>query len=109
MLPWWAASLVANVAIQWIEYANRTSPSPNFLATFYKTWPAVLLAQWALFLAFRGSPTWLIGWCWFTFMNCMMRVGASWYVAGEVPSWITLGGCVVISVGAFLVSWGARH
>lgn len=107
MLPWWAWSLTANVGIQCIEYLNRTSPSPDFGRTLIRSAPLILLSQWGLFHAWRGAPSWLLAWAFFTVCNNALRIMFSWQLGGEPPTWTSLLGCLVIGLGASIMAYGS--
>lgn len=108
-MPWWMASLISNAAIIVVEYLNRNTPG-GWLAVLPRTAPLIVVAQWALYTAWHGAPTWMHAWVVFTLGNSCMRIAAVHAFAGhEVTSWPHAGlGILVITAGAFLVKEGLR-
>jgi hypothetical protein len=94
-------SLMANVAIQAVEYVNRSGEG-GFLFTFSRTWPLILLAQWGLFETWRHAPHFLTAWLFFTVCNAAMRLTVSKYLLGETFAWwgplgvVGMMGCAMI-------------
>ena len=107
-MPWYVASLLANVAIIATEYLNRIGAGPSWIRVLPKTLPFIAAAQYGLFVAFSQAPSWLAGWAFFTVGNSIMRVAAVHAMAGhEVASWPHAAlGIGVMMAGAFLVKEG---
>lgn len=105
-MPWWAFSLVANVAITAIEYLNRAGGYPSFGRALMHTAPLIVLAQWGLFRAWRDAPSLLVAWAFFAVGNCVMRIGSSYFAVHEPPSWVMLAGVALMLAGAYVVKVG---
>lgn len=106
MLPWYLASLIANVAIIATEYLNRNATG-GWTSVLPQTAPLIIVAQWCLFLAFNGAPHWLMAWAVFTIGNSLMRVATVGLTAGEIASYPhVLLGIVIMVGGAFLLKEG---
>lgn len=93
ILPWWAISLLSNVAIIATEYLNRTQPSMQ--EALVRTWPLIVLAQVCLYFSYNRAPSLLVAWIMFSVGNSAMRLlmagtvmhepfHAPWAVAGAV-------------------------
>ena len=108
-MPWYAASLVANVCIILVEFINRGAVG-NFWQTLPYTGLPILVAQWCLFTSWSGAPHWMAAWVMFVIGNSIMRVVAVHAFAGhEVGSWwFTTGGILVILCGSLLVKEGLQ-
>lgn len=109
-VPWWAASLLSNVCIMCVEYMNHAGGYGSFSATFLRTAPLILVAQWGLYRAFSGAEHWLIAWAVFTVGNSIMRVSAVYTLQGdEVGNWFQVMTAIGIMMGgAFLLKGGLR-
>lgn len=100
---WWVASIIANVAIIYIEYVNRAT-SGGWTEALPLTVGPIILAQFMLFLAFNGAPHWLAGWGFFTIGNSIMRIIAVYFFASAVGSWsfVSLGIATMLAGGLIL-------
>ena len=107
LVPWWAASLIANVCITRIEFLNRTLPYRDWLQVLPHTWWLILLAQWGLWNAWTGAPSMMVAWVWFTAMNNAMRLGSAQWAVGEPPGVLTTIGAILMFVAAWLVKVGS--
>jgi hypothetical protein len=107
MWNWWVASLVANGAIMGIEYANREATA-GWTSVLPVTVPLIILAQWCLFVAFNGAPSWLWAWAVFTVGNCLMRLMIVGFIPHEAPTnWVAvLCGCTLMLGGTYLLKQG---
>ncbi len=106
-VPWWAASLVANGFIFRIEMLNRISKAETFIDQLGLIWWMILIAQWGLFRAWSGAPSFMLAWAWFTSMNLLLRVISTHYFVGEpmnlyvwVGTSLIFGGMIVVKAGA---------
>ena len=110
MIPWWVvASLVANVAINAIEYLNRTAAhGTSFSSQLAATWWLILISQFGLFYAWRGAPTMMLASAMFSSMNALMRLASNHFLLGEPLDWRGWAGVSVMFVGMWLVKSGAR-
>ena len=106
MMPWWVASILANVCIATIEYMNRVGGFPDFGRAVMTTWPLIIIAQLGLFYAWRDAPSFMFAWAFFALGNSILRVISAQYLIQEPSSWLTLTGVAVIFVGAALVKAG---
>jgi hypothetical protein len=61
LVPWWAASLIANVCITRIEYLNRTLQLDRFSEVLPHTGLLILIAQWGLWNAWTGARERAVG------------------------------------------------
>jgi multidrug transporter EmrE-like cation transporter len=104
-LPWWfVASLMANVAINVIEFMNRTaSHGTSFPQQLLLTWWLILVAQFGLFHAWKGAPSMMIAWAVFSSMNALMRLVSNHFFLGEPLSWQGWAGVAVMFAGMYLV------
>lgn len=103
--PWWAVLPVANVCIMFVEYFNRRG-GESWLRTLPYTIIPIVIAQWALFVGWRGAPKMLMAWIVFTVGNSIARVVVSSVMAGEGFDWRTPLGVAVMMFGSFLVKEG---
>lgn len=103
MMPWWAWSLVANVAINTIEYLNRTAGFATVWDAFKVTGPLIVLAQVGLFHAWQGAPSLMLAWIFFFACNTAMRLGSVHFLVGEPVTWRHLVGMVLAFVGVWLI------
>lgn len=86
-MPWYLASLLANLCIIVVEYINRETVG-GFSQALLRTFPFIFVAQWCLFTAWNGAPHWLTAWVVFAIGNSLMRVLTVHVSAGhEVTSW----------------------
>ena len=104
---WWAASLIANVAIQRTEYLNRMSGAEHFLSQLPQTWWLILIAQWGLFNSWSGAPSLMIAWAWFTCVNNLVRLGSAQWALGESPNAYVILGTGMMFAAAWIVKMGS--
>jgi hypothetical protein len=103
MLPWWAWSVVANVAIAGIEFTNRTGGFANPGQAFNRTWVLILISQAGLFYSWRYAPSFMWAWAVFTSGNIILRVLSSHFLVGETLTWkVGLGVILVLAGGQFV-------
>lgn len=107
MIPWWVASIVANVAITGCEYLNRAGGYETFGQAILRTGPLILVAQWALWRSWSGAPSFLLAWATFSLGGLFLRVLSARFLLGEPLGWRTLAGVVLVAFGAHLVRSGA--
>ena len=107
LIPWWAASLLANLCIMVVEYSNYNAEG-TWTKTIAHTLPFIVVAQWGLFHAFSGAPNWMLAWCVFTLGNSIIRIFIVTLVAGDdIHSlWQVTGGVSVMLAGALLLKTG---
>ena len=106
LFPWWAASLLANMAIAVIEYLNRTGGYPNFRSALVHTGPLILIGQLGLFYAWRDAPSFMFAWAFFSVMNAAVRLVSNYWFVQEALTPLTLLGVAVMVGGAYLVKIG---
>jgi hypothetical protein len=106
--PWFAASLLANLAIAVIEYIQRAGKFPTFWAAVPFLFFPVLTAQWALFHSFRGAPSMLVAWGFFSACNAALRVASTRYVIGEPVCMQMLAGVAIMILGAYVIQAAPR-
>ena len=106
LIPWWVASLVANVCIVRIEFINRTVDG-NFLDVLPQTWWMIAIAQWGLFNSWNGAHSMMIAWAGFTAMNNVMRLASVQWAVGEPPSLLTAVGSAGMFLCAYLIKMGS--
>lgn len=108
-MPWWIASLIANVAVIGCEYFNRTSPG-GWENALPKTFLLIVIAQWGLYQAFVGAPHWLTAWAVFTLGNAVMRIAAvNLFMGSEVGNWFyAAAGIAVMIAGSLVLKLGLR-
>lgn len=102
-MTWWLASLVANLSIGVIEWANRTQGFPSFLHAITMTGPLIVVAQWGLWKAWDTAPSFLLAWAFFTACNGIIRLLSSWLLVGEPPTLGVLAGVAVVYAGVYIV------
>lgn len=109
-MPWWMASILANVCIMGVEYFNHAGQYGSWLRTLPRTGPLILVAQWGLYHAFSHSPNWLMAWAVFTVGNAVLRVGANAWLAGnQIASWWhVIIGVAVMLTGSLVMKGGLR-
>ena len=107
LIPWWAAILGASVFIQYTELVNHTAKG-GWLTVLPRTAIPILCAQFFLFIGWRGAPSLMLAWSYFTLTNTVARLGISWFGAGELFDWRTPLGVAVILAGGQLVKAGMR-
>ncbi len=106
MMPWWVASIMANVAIIWIEYMNRGAAN-GWLSVLPKTALPILIAQWGLFQAWNGAPHWMTAWLVFYLGSSALRIGSVAATTQEIGSWphiilgiaLLAGGSIAVKLG----------
>lgn len=105
--PWWVASLVANGSIAWIEYMNRAGGYANFRETLWHTGPIILLAQWGLYRAWSGAPSFMFAWAFFSAINLVLRLASNHFLVAEPLSIRGWAGVTFMFVGAYMVKTGS--
>lgn len=106
-LPFWAASIVANFAIIWCEYLNRTSA--DFSSALVRTWPFIILAQYCLWAAWNKAPSLMVAWAVFFVGSSLARVLMVTTVLGEpirLP-WVVLG-VSMMGAGSYAIKLGTE-
>ncbi len=106
-VPWWFASLVANVCICRIEYVNRVTEASGFYQVLPMTWWLIVLSQWGLWNAWSAAPSFMVAWAWFTLMNGVMRLASAQWAVGEPPSWMAIGGTALMFAAAYMIKTGS--
>ena len=101
-IPWWIASLVANVSIITTEYINRTQP--DLLSALSRTWPLIVVAQACLFFSYNGAPSLLMAWIVFTVGNSVIRLTMAGTVLGETfhVQWAVVG-AILMALASFCI------
>ena len=108
--PWWAWSMLSNVAIIGTEYFNRSAVG-GWRGVLLYTAPLIVMAQYALFRAWRDAPTWYEAWIFFAIGNALARTAfvalTPW--SGEIGSWprVLVGTAILIS-GSWYIKTGLR-
>jgi multidrug transporter EmrE-like cation transporter len=102
-LPWWAWSLVANVAINVIEFLNRTRGYTGPIDAFKETAPLIVLAQIGLLYCWKGAPSMMLAWAFFSSMNALMRLVSNHFFVDEPLSLKGWLGVSVMFAGMYLV------
>jgi len=103
MPGWLIASLGANLAINAIEYLNRTGGFATPIDAFKVTAPLIILAQIGLFYAWKGAPSMMVAWAVFSSANCVVRLLSNHYLVGEPLAWQGWAGVAVMFGGMWLV------
>ena len=102
-LPWWAASILSNVAIMYVEHTNRGATG-GWLSVLPLTFIPIVVAQFCLFRAFNGAPHWLYAWAVFAVGNAVMRLGLVKVLGEQVGSWpLALAAVTIIMLGSVLM------
>lgn len=104
--PWWAYSLLANLAIAFVEYTNRTARFDHFGEQIVVMWPLILASQFALFYTWRDGPSFMYAWAFFTTGNIVCRVVSSHYFVGERLTMTVGFGVALIILGGYFVRQG---
>lgn len=107
---WWlAASLLANVAINMIEFLNRRAGHDlNFLQQLQHTWWLILVAQFGLFYAYRDAASLMVAWTVFSSANCVMRLISNHFFVGEPMSAMAWCGAGLMMAGMVVVRLGTK-
>lgn len=106
-MTWWMASILANVGIAVVEYLNRTQSYEGFHNAVMVTGPFILVAQYGLWRAWDGAPSFMLAWAFFTACNGLLRlISAQWFV-GEGLNLTTMVGVSVIYAGVYLIKVGS--
>ncbi len=107
IIPWWGASLLANVSIMFVEYYNRVSPGGWASALPYTITP-IVIAQWCLWRSFSGGPHWMTAWAVFTLGNAVMRlVAVAAFGPDKVGNWyLTSAGVAIMIIGSLTLKRG---
>jgi hypothetical protein len=110
MIPWWGASILANVAIMGVEYFNNAGNYGSWPETLKRTGPLIIIAQWALYHSFSGQRHWLIAAAVFTLGNAAMRlIGVGVLQGHQIGSWPqVLAGTAAMAIGAIVLKGGLR-
>jgi hypothetical protein len=98
---WFLAGILANVAIQGVEYLNRTLPGP-WLSTLRYTLPLIVIGQFGLWYSWKHAPALLIAWLTFTLGNNILRLLMVKYLTGEGFAWWAIVGCAMMVGGAWI-------
>lgn len=106
-MPWWVASLIANVGITVIEYLYRTAQYPNFLVALKYNLPLIIMVQFGIFYAWRDAPSFMFAWAFFFCGNVLMRLVSTQFFVGESLTWATSFGVGFIFVGAYFIKVGS--
>ena len=107
-LPWWAAGLLANMAVCFVEYFNRTRGAGGWLAVLPYSLPFIIIGQWALYRSWHGAPTMMIAWAYFTLGNNVIRLASSYWMVRETYDWRVPLGCAVMFGGSMLIKAGMK-
>jgi hypothetical protein len=107
MLPWWATITLSSICIQYVELENHQALG-GWTSVLPKTFVPIVLSQWGLFVGWRDAPSLLTAWSYFTLVNTILRLGISWFVAGQHFDWRTPLGVAAIIAGGQLVKSGLR-
>lgn len=105
-MPWWAWSLVANLAIAAIEYLNRAGGFSGPGAAFLRTGPLIVLSQIGLFYCWRHAPSFLLAWVFFSIGNSGLRLLSSHFLIGDQLTWQAGADVSLILLGGWLVTTG---
>lgn len=106
-MNWILAGLLANVAIQATEYINRHWGDGTWWSVLPMTVPLIAVAQWALFVGFRGAPHWMAAWAAFSLGNSLMRVALVYLTGQPIGSWpYVLGGVTIMLAGGLVLKEG---
>ncbi len=108
-MPWWVASLIANVCITYVEYVN-THASGGWLTVLPLTAVPIVIIQGCLFLSFSGAPHWLTAWAAFSLGSSAMRLTAVALTPDQhIGSWLwILCGVTTMLLGSVAVKEGLR-
>ncbi len=105
-MPWWAWSIVANIAIQINEYIARRAGVHGFIETLPYTAVPIVVLQVAIFYMYRDAKSFMLAWAVYFVGSVSCRfVTAS--LVGEPPSLLQALGVAVIVGGAVLVKLGS--
>lgn len=102
-MTWWQASLLANVSVTILEAVYRRGTFPSFVLTLVWTWPLILVAQYGIWNAWRGAPSFLFAWAFFSIGNAALRLASSYWIVGEPPSAVGTVGFAMMLLGAYLL------
>ena len=108
MIPWWAASIVANVCCIGCELIYRRSTG-GWVAAIPALAVPTIVGSWALFQTFNGAPHWLFGWAVFALGSAVMRVAASQFLVegDDITSWpLVMAGYAVMLCGSLILKEG---
>lgn len=108
-MPFWVASLVSNACIMVVEYTNRYGDYGSYPATLLRTAPFIIVAQWGLYEAWRGAPSWFIAWIVFSIGNSLMRIVAVYVFEhqGVGNWWLTTLGVGLMVAASYAIKRGA--
>jgi len=105
-IPWWAYSILANLAIACVEYTNRTAKFDHFGEQIWAMWPLILVSQFGLFYTWRDGPSFMYAWAFFTTGNIACRVVSSHFFVGEKLTMMVGFGIALIILGGHFVREG---
>ncbi len=104
---WMVWAVIANGAIQWVEYANRHYGDDGWVSLLPMTIPFIIVAQYGLFRAFHDAPHWMVAWAFFTIGNSLLRLVLVKLTGQPVESWPhVLAGVTVMMAGAYWMKEG---
>lgn len=106
---WWIAALVANANIAVVEYLNRTAGYPTFWDAVLRTGPFILVAQAGLYYCWRGAPSFMMAWAFFTVGNMVMRLLSNHYLVGERLTIVGYAGVALMLLAGQLIKMGSTH
>jgi len=105
-VSWVLWSLIANVSVLSIEYANRKDYFEGFINGLpYMIWP-IMIAQVGLYYCFRDAPSYMMAWAVFTVGNAILRVISNSVLLNEQLNWMVGIGVVGMVGCAFLIKQG---
>lgn len=106
-LPFWAASIIANLAIIVCEYVNRTSA--DLPSALVRTWPLIVVAQVCLWAAWNGAPSLMVAWAVFFLGSSLARLLMVTLVLGEpIRLSAVLLGVALMGAGSYVVKLGTE-
>jgi len=100
------ASLFANVNISIVEYLNRQGHYESYGDALCRTGIFIVMAQYGLWKAWDGAPSFMLAWAFFTAGNLGLRLLSNQFLVGEGLTWTTGAGVVLVAAGVQLVRVG---